>query len=329
MTKYHRYMKTLYVSLIVFLGMSICAVFLVWRYLGPYGGVTDAVFVVPMQSSSFDVPGALAKQKLIKHEQAFRFLYHVRVSGKTTPPGGYRLNSSMHAWQIISKLTSPPDFVWVTIREGLRKEQIGLRLQDALGWSDTEVLQWNTTYADSREYREGVYFPDTYLLPVDETPGQIAQRFIAHFNEKLAPYMTMFSEKNIQWTTGITIASLIERETNSQQDMPVIAAVIWNRLEQGMRLQIDATVQYALGNEKDGWWPIVKGSDTRTTDSPYNTYLHDGLPPGPIANPGLSAIVSAANPADSTCLFYLHSNNVMYCADTYEEHLENIRMYLQ
>lgn len=297
-------------------------------FFAPSSKVAETVFVVPQQSADFDVPSELYTKQLIKHEAGFRWLYGFLVAGKTTAPGGYRISGSMHAWAIVRKLSSPPDFVWVNVRDGLRKEQIGLLLQDKLGWTDTQLASWNSAYADNVQYREGVYFPDMYLLPRDETPRQIADRFIANFNEKVAPYMDEFLRKEILWTTAIIIASLIERETGSAADMPIISAVIWNRLNQGMRLQIDATIQYAMGDNVGGWWPVVKGSDTRTVNSLYNTYLHDGLPPGPIANPGINAIAAVANPADTTCLFYLHSNKVMYCADTYEKHLENIELYL-
>jgi len=321
-------MKHLAYFAIAFISVFTAAAIGMWILFAPPGNAAQTIFIVPQQSADFDVPARLAKQGLIKHESAFRWLYMMTVAGSTTAPGGYRLDGSMHAWRIIKKLTASPDLVWVKVREGLRKEQIGLLLQEKLGWTDEQVDQWNSTYADSKEYREGVYYPDTYLFPKDEAPMQIAERFIVHFNETIAPYLPDYERQNILWTTAVTIASLIERETNNRADMPIIAAVIWNRLDQGMRLQIDATVQYAMGNEKDGWWPVVKGSDTRTTDSPYNTYMIDGLPPGPIANPGKAALEAVANPSETACMFYLHSNAVMHCAETYEEHVQNIKKYL-
>ncbi len=96
-----------------------------------------------------------------------------------------------------------------------------------------------------------------------------------------------------------------------------------------MKLQIDATLQYAKGSEEDGWWGKVNSVD-RKIDSSYNTYLHEGLPPGAIANPGLAAIAAAYNPAKTSCLFYLHDKNrQIHCARTYEEHKKNIEIYLK
>lgn len=299
-----------------------------WHYFGPVGNTPQVVFVVPQQSVGYDVPHELAAARLIKHEQAFRKLYNLLVAGKTTPPGGYRLDGSMTAWGVIRAITAVPDFVWVKVREGLRKEQIGILLQDKLGWTSVQGKQWSSLYKQSDEYYEGVYFPDTYLLPRDETVEQIAKRFIDRFNEKMAPYVDVFTAQNVKWTTAVKIASLIQREAGGPADMPIIAGVIWNRLDQGMRLQIDATLQYVKGNAQIGWWPVVLGADTKL-DSVYNTYLHKGLPPTPIANPGLDAIVAVAHPEKTDCLFYLHDHDKqIHCSVTYAEHVENIKKYL-
>jgi UPF0755 protein len=133
----------------------------------------------------------------------------------------------------------------------------------------------------------------------------------------------------VKWTTAIKIASLVQREAAGESDMPLIAGIIWNRLLQGMPLAIDATIQYAKGGTDDDYWtPLVKG-DTKM-DSLYNTYLHKGLPPTPIANPGLPAILAVLNPAKTDCLYYLHdSSGTIHCAATYAEHQKNIEKYLK
>jgi len=323
-------MKQLLAFLVAFVVITTGAMATGWNYLGPVGGTQQTVFVVPAQSVGFDVPNKLYEARLVKDEVWFRRLYNVLVAGKTTPPGGYRLDGTMTAWEVIRVITAPPDFVWVRVREGLRKEQVGILLHDKLGWTNSQKEDWNNVYKNSKEYREGVYFPDTYLLPRDESPEQIAGRLIDRFNEKVAPFLEEFAAQNVKWTTAIKIASLIQREAGGPADMPMIAGVIWNRLDKDMRLQIDATIQYALGNSDDGWWPLVKGSDIRSTNSVYNSYLHDGLPPYPIANPGLAAIEAVAHPQETDCLYYLHdTTKQIHCSVTYEEHVENIKEYLQ
>jgi len=330
MDRYGKNMKQFLTFLAVFVCVSTAFAAGFWYYLGPVEGTPQTVFTVPQDTTGFDVPKELSRQHLIKNETAFRWLYGVLTAGKSVTSGGYRLDGSLTAWGVSRKISGIPDYAWVKIREGLRREQVGIVLREKLGWTTAQEETWNTLYPQDSEYYEGIYFPDTYLLPRDETPKQIAERFINHFNEKFAPYADEFLAQNVQWTTAITIASLIQREAGGTEDMPIISGVIWNRLDEGMRLQVDATIQYALGKGPDSWWPIIKGSDTRLTESAYNSYLHDGLPPTPIANPGLAAIEAAAHPADTDCLYYLHDRNrQIHCSVTYEEHVENIKEYLQ
>jgi UPF0755 protein len=322
-------MRSLY-SLLLFFLLSLCVLGIgMWRVLGPAGTSTESVvFIVPQQPDDFDITHALKEQGLIRNEMAFFWFLQVITAGKEIKPGGYRINSSMHAWTMSTVLTSPPQLVWVTIGEGMRKEQIGERIGALLGWSNQQIEEWNNFKADDVQYNEGVYFPDTYLLPIDEPVGAVAQRFIDRFNEKVGPLMDDFAAKDILWTTGVKIASLLEREAAGAHDMPLVAGVIWNRLDQDMKLDIDATLQYIKGNEQNGWWTRVVPAD-KSLDSPYNSYKYKGLPPGPISNPGLTALEAVLNPQETECLFYLHApNKDIHCAVTYAEHLENIKKYL-
>ena len=144
-----------------------------------------------------------------------------------------------------------------------------------------------------------------------------------------APLSGKFMEKNIKWTTGLKIASLIAREAAGPQDMKIISGIIWNRLDTGMRLQIDATMQYTLGKNADGsWWGNIDLTE-KQKDSPYNSYLHEGLPPTPICSPNIDAIGAVIDPTETECLFYLHdANGNIHCAKSYAQHLANIKKYL-
>jgi len=246
-------------------------------------------------------------------------------------PGGYKISKAMNTRELIALLTSEPQLKWITIPEGLRKEEIGERLAKELGWSDEELEKWNTTYtAMEYDYREGVYFPDTYLIPVDENGLDTAKRMIIRFNEKFEGYPEKFAQKDILWTTGLKVASIIQREAAGRQDMALISGVIWNRLLNDQALEIDATVQYARGNTGSGWWAPIRASDIDEIDSAYNTYKNEGLPPTPISNPGIDAIEAALNPEETDCFYYLHdSNRQIHCAKTLEEHEENIDIYLR
>jgi len=310
---------------------------------------------------SKEIAGQLKEQGFIKNEAAF----HIVFRDSKIEPGAYKISKSMNVWQIVKVFKRGPYMKWVIIPEGLRKEQIAEILAQTLNWNEQEKSDWITKYtAMEYDYLEGVYFPDTYLIPINETGLEIAQRFINKFNEKFSPYSDKFVEENIKWTTALKIASIIQREAGGKDDMPLIAGIIWNRLLDDMKLEVDATLQYArdselafddlchrLGNkeqwpcdceqEKDScyirngfykgienWWTLIKVSD-KQIDSGYNTYLYKGLPPHPIANPGIDAIEAVLNPIETNCFYYLHDNNrEIYCAKTYEGHKKNIKKYL-
>lgn len=321
-----KFISSLFVSFAV--SLFLIGLF-VWRLLGPVSSVSKPGVYVH-DTESFDVSGDLASSGYIKSANAFGLLFFLFAGDKTVEPGGYRLDTAMNAWQVMQKISSKPDLVWVSMREGLRKEQVGEILAEGLGWDASERMQWNNLYTveNKPEYAEGVYFPDRYLIPRDESVAQIAQRFIDRFNEKFAPFQVQFTEKNIQWTTGLKIASLIQREAGGSHDMKLISGIIWKRLDIGMRLEIDAALQYLHGKNEDRWWGKIDLAD-KQSGSPYNLYRVTGLPPTPIANPGLAAIEAALNPEETDCIFYLHDpSGQIHCSVTYDEHLLNIKKYL-
>lgn len=300
-----------------------------WWLLGPVSGTSKpGVYVHDIES--FDVSGELAGGGYIRSANAFGLLFLLFAGDKKIEPGGYRLDPAMNAWEVMQKISGKPDLVWVSMREGLRKEQVGEILATAMDWEGAVQDQWNNLYTveNKPEYAEGVYFPDTYLIPRDESVKLVAQRFIDRFNEKIAPFLDQFTAKNIQWTTGLKIASLIQREAGGTADMKLISGIIWKRLDKDMRLEIDAALQYLHGKNGDRWWGAIDLAD-KQSDSPYNLYRVKGLPPTPIANPGLAAIEAALNPEETDCIFYLHDpSGQIHCAGTYEEHVLNIEKYL-
>jgi len=307
----------------------ILVIFGVWRILlGPSQLKSQPeIFSVPQLRGDFDISDQLKEQKLISSAWGFRILLNLLAHGKEIQSGGYRLNKNFNAWQVLKKITGKPDLLWVTIYGCRRKEEIGETLAATLGWSEEELKLWDTVYTNSKpEYFEGVYYPDTYLIPIDESGEQVAQRLIARFNEKFAPLADRFVAKNIKWTTGLKIASLIAREAAGPQDMKLISGIIWNRLDQGIKLEIDATMQYTSG-QAGSWWRSIDLAEKRK-DSPYNTYLYKGLPPTPICSPGIDTIEAVLKPEETECLFYLHDRNrEIHCAKTYPEHQANIRRY--
>ena len=219
---------------------------------------------------------------------------------------------------------------WVVLPPGLRKEEIADILAVNLNWTKLQKNNWINIYTRMKyDNIEGVYFPDTYLIPIGETPLATANRLIAKFNENFGPYLLLFNKQNMQWTKGLTLASIVQREAANDADMPLVAGILLNRLNQKIPLSVDATLQYVRGDVGKGWWASITVTDKKTV-SAYNTYKNIGLPPHPICNPGLPAIEAVLNPAKTNCLYYLHDkDHVTHCAVTYAEHQANIVKYLK
>ena len=213
----------------------------------------------------------------------------------------------------------------VRVEEGMRKEEVAEMVADKLDWDQNKI----NSFINGGGNVEGHLFPKTYLIYKDDDPSTVRATMVNEFSNNLSKVNKPKSKKIINEETALKIASIVQREAAGKSDMPIVSGVIWNRIFNGMKLQIDATLQYAKGNGEDGWWTRVTPED-KDISSSYNTYKVAGLPPGAIANPGMDAINAAYNPAKTSCLFYLHDKHRrIHCAKTYEEHKRNIEIYLK
>lgn len=223
-----------------------------------------------------------------------------------------------------------PSVKVVPVIPGLRKEQVAEVVAKKLGWNESEKQEFLDAHlALNTENIEGKYLPKTYLIPKDANPIEVSEQMLEEFEKKVSKIEKDQKKKNnlLNRETVVKIASIIEREAAGKEDARLISGIIWNRIWSGMKLEIDATLQYAKGSEEDGWWPKVVPEDKKI-DSEYNTYKHEGLPPSPIANPSVYALEAAYNPEKTECIFYLHDKNrKIHCAETYEEHKKNIEKY--
>jgi UPF0755 protein len=176
---------------------------------------------------------------------------------------------------------------------------------------------------------EGFLLPDAYTLPRDLTTEQLIATFLNNFkNQVSGEIRNGFTHQGLALYEGVTLASIVEREALRDDEKPMIASVFLNRLAAEMRLDADPTVQYILENqpERGGWWPVPLLSADLQLDSPYNTYIYPGLPPGPIANPGLSALCAVAFPAQTPYYYFravCDGSKQHVFARTYEEHVQN------
>lgn len=293
---------------------------------------TYQIFVVTPGQPLTTIAQNLEKSVLIKNAFAFRLLVAQMGIGKNIQAGDFRLSPHLSSREIAEELTHGAIDVWVTIPEGFRVEEIAETVEAKLKTPQNDKYQF-----DKKEFtalaKEGYMFPDTYLLPKDITAADLAKRLQTTFEQKVnSQLLDEGAKNNLDPEEVITLASLIEREAKSGQERPIIAGALINRLNAGIALQVDATVQYAKGYDlaKNSWWPPVTQEDYQTVKSRYNTYLYVGLPRGPIANPGLEAIRAAATPADTDFLYYLHdAKGQVHFAKTIDEHTQNIQKYLQ
>lgn len=290
----------------------------------------EELFVVSRTATPEEIAEKLSKRGLYRSARGFEFYLNARGGYAGIAAGAYDVSKNMDAKTLATALTNEPSRVWVTIPEGFRKEQIAEVLGEALSWSDTDRNDFLESGSDRDEERiEGYYFPDTYLLARGINGAEAMDQMWKRFEEAFYPYYQPFLDANIRHDTAVRMASIIQREAAGNDDMKLIAGILWNRLEQGMNLEVDATVQYAVGSSERGWWPTLTREDF-DVDSPYNTYMHAGLPLHAISNPGIAAIDAVLYPEETECLYYLHdAERKIHCAKTFEEHQVNIETYLK
>jgi UPF0755 protein len=214
--------------------------------------------------------------------------------------------------------------VWATTPEGWRVEEIANKLSKLFDIPEAEFL---------KHTKEGYMFPDTYLVPKDATPAAIAKIFLDTFDTKIGTTLRTDAIKTgLTLPEVITLASIVEREGRSDDDRPVIAGILLNRIKADWPLQVDATLQYALGYQpmEKSWWKKYLTDEDKKVKSPFNTYANLGLPPHPIANPGLSSIKAVIYPKETEYWYYIHdTKGTAHYAKTIEEHQGNISKYLQ
>ena len=262
----------------------------------------------------------LKSEGLIKDTVVFFLVIKQLGLDSKIQAGDFFLSPSLNTIDIARSLQTGTYDIRIVIPEGKRAREIAEILKDRL---DTYQANWPSNLV----LHEGYLFPDTYSFAKDANIDQVISIMRDNFEEK---YNSIPNINNSKLTKNqiIIIASMIEREAKFQQDRPLIASVILNRINEGMSLDIDATIQYATGTPKN-WWPTLTDLGRNIVPgSTYNTYTHTGLPPGPISNPGINAIEAVINPANTDYLFYISdkSGNNHY-ARTNEEHEANKTKY--
>ncbi len=284
---------------------------------------SEQIYVIPKGAPIREIGNTLKAEGLIRDPVVFFLTLKVQGKDRNIQAGSYRLSPSMSVAQILDNLEHGTLDIWITIPEGLRAEEIAAILEEKLP-------AYDPSWVEELRTNEGYLFPETYLIPQTAELSDVLSILNNTFNQKIAE--VGLAPESPELNRILTIASLIEREALFEDDQHLISSVIQNRLDIDMALQIDATVQYALGysdNEKK-WWRRNLTREDLKIPSLYNTYERTGLPPGPIASPGIRAIEAAMNPEDSDYLFYLHDENGhAHFAEDLDQHNENIEKYLR
>ena len=281
------------------------------------------IFVIDQGESIRSIASNLKSEKLIKDPVGFFLFIKLKGYEESIQAGDFRLSPSMTVPELVEALRHGTLDVWVQFLEGWRNEEYAYILSQEVGIPETEYL---------KIAREGYMFPDKYLIPKDASASAVVQLFGDTFHTKVTEDIRQgIAAQGLTFEEGIILASLVEREGRSDIDRPMIAGILLNRLKIGMPLQVDATLQYALGYQPENrsWWKKALTNEDKEVDSLYNTYQHIGLPPAPIANPGLGAIQAVAYPTESAFWYYLHDpKGQVHYAATLEEHNANIAAYL-
>jgi UPF0755 protein len=302
----------------------------------PYKGYTDPeVFVeIPPGSGSTAMGHRLEQAGVVRNATAFRVAVWLSGAGRRLQAGEYRFDQPMTPRDVVDKLARGDVYLQpITFREGLTiKQMAALYSEKGLG----DAKEFASAAADASRIHEldpeardleGYLFPDTYALPRKATADQLVTRMVQQSEKVLTPELVArAAARGLSVRQLVTLASIVEKETGNPEERPLVAAVYSNRLKIGMGLQCDPTVIYAL--ERAGRFDGNLTREDLKLDSPYNTYRYAGLPPGPIASPGLASLEAAANPAEAPYLYFVSRNDGTHAfAATLDEHNRNVERY--
>ena len=286
--------------------------------------IGSAIFVVKKGEGLASITKRLAAEDFIRNKTVFFAIAFQKGIERKVQAGDFTLSKKMSASEVANALTHGTADEWITIVEGLRKEEIAQKLTEQFTLSEISFIE---------QAKEGQLFPDTYRIPKTASVEAIIQIMESNFQKKMAEARTERPFEKRSDREVLILASLIEREAKFADDRRLVAGIILKRAQSDWPLQLDATIQYALGyqQKEKTWWKRELTVDDLKVDSTYNTYERKGLPPAPICNPGLDSIKAALAADPNTPYWYYvnDKNGRIHVAKTLEEHQQNIRQYMQ
>ncbi len=328
-------MKRNLITLIIFasLAASLTAltVFDLYRFAHQTGSQPQKLILIETGSSLKKIARQLQEHKLISSSQRFIILNRLLKNSTLLKAGEYRIEAAASPLNIIEILKQGRVFQRrLSIPEGFTLQQIGARLQARSLCQNNEFIQLTSSPEYLKNLQvpdpnlEGYLFPSTYNYSRQTSCRQIVEQMLNTGKIELQKLLSQNPTNNLNRHQILTLASMIQKEAGNNDEMPVIASVFHNRLRRKMRLASDPTTIYALGKNFDG---NLRRRDLHHP-SPYNTYRHHGLPPGPICSPGHKAIRAAINPDQTDYLYFVSRNNGQHqFSRTLKEHNQAVRKY--
>ncbi len=269
-------------------------------------------FLVPRKATAREIARHLHQEGLIWHP--WTFLFWIKWSPRPGIRSGvYEISPSQSGRSILAQLRHGPPLMRVTFPEGWTSKQMAALLENRGITPAPEFLS-----VVEKDKREGFLYPDTYFFEQQTPASQIVEKLVHQFHEKEPKdILVQARAMHLTYLQVVSLASLVEKEARVPDERPIIAGVFYNRLRKHWRLESCATVQYALG----AWKPQLTYKDL-DVESPYNTYRHGGLPPGPICNPGTPALEAATHPAQTDKMFFVAEGGGTHrFTKYYDEHL--------
>jgi UPF0755 protein len=321
-----RFFSIFFISLVV---VAVAVVVAFFHFTSPAdeAAMASQRFAIPRGQATSIIAQRLQEQGLIRQQWAFALIVKMNGLRQKIQAGSFELSPSMSAREIAYQLTVGTDDIWLTFPEGWRREEIAESVvkQGLVDFDPDEFLRLS-------KGMEGQLYPDTYLVSRSLTATALVQLLSNTFQSKVAtPLATQIA--NHPWSLNqiLTLASLVQRESANDGEMPLVAGILTHRLRIGMPLQVDATLQYVKGysQSEQSWWPVPLAAD-KALASPYNTYQNPGLPPAPICSPSLAAIKAVLAPTATDALYYIHDNQGrIHTGRTLDEHNRNVNQYLR
>lgn len=296
----------------------------------PAGLVTDTKTPEETHITPFPVGINIENKEIVERQDLLPYIEenleeHIEVASR--PSIFDRLLASLVQFDWYQNLASPVSRILV-IYPGERKEEVAKNFGGILRWTIEQKKEFMTLVTESDPiFPEGKFFPGHYTVSIGATPEEVATQVNARFESEIISRYSATVAEAVPLKEAMIVASLLEREAYDFEDMRRISGIIWNRLFIDMPLQLDASLQYAKGSRvsESKWWPKVIPQD-KYIKSEYNTYANKGLPPEPIANVSVAAVVAAINPKNTECMFYFHdTKGRFYCSVTYSEHVTKLK----